>query len=817
MRKMTNTAVAMAIMAGYLLAGGTAKATDYYWNNTGGGTYGTAGNWNPSGPPPAADNAYFTSNASYTVTWGASAAASNAAFNAPGGAVTLDTGANTWSLSGGLNLANTMTLKLNKGTLTTGGGSTLNYATDFNIGGGAADNTFTWNITGGTTTFDSAGAASETANALHIGNVNSPGGRGILNISGASTVVNNDNWLHIGRGNAGSGNQLNITGGAKLNTGGSSYIGYQGGLGSALVDGTGSVWTVGWVVVGKNGTGNSLIVTNGGKLVSGLTVGETSYNQALITGPGSSVTGSTCNVGQWYGATGNKLTVEKGATAWFAGNVGTTYFGKDASGVNPASQSNSIVVTGAGSTFAVTGAWAYVQGINTSFRVRDGGSAYIGGFPGDGSVAGGGTVFEVADTGSALSVYSWNVHSVSLIVTNGGSFVSRAGTFYLGQSSGSAASVLVRDPGSSLSVTGSPFRVGAAANSTATITVENGGRFIQTDDSNWGLSIGYGAGSAGSIVVAGAGSEFGRTGANFGAIAVGGSGARLVVTNQGTFWTYSRSGLSVGWAPNCTSNTVLVADGGLLDFRKNPDNQAYISVSNQVGNVVSNIGGIFQFVHANPVVAPGAFGNVVIDGGTVSFKDINTADVRCNQSGYGMDSATRVQWLGANGFRLNAAMNINNANQAYTFANTLGPANFARLELINGAQWRGGTATIGSGGKLVVGTGTNTVGAGVAFASGGSLAVTFNGPGQSSYLQASGATVNVNNATLGLTLGAAPQKDVPYPILGATGGGSIAGSFQSNELTASYGGTNYVMTVRSSGGTVSIVWASKKGTLIRFL
>jgi T5SS/PEP-CTERM-associated repeat protein len=318
-------------------------------NRSAGGTYGASGNWTPSGPPSSPDNANFTNNATYTVTWGASASAANAAFGAPGGAVTLDTTANyAWTLSGGLNLANTMTLVTKRGTLNTAGDSTLNYPTDFIIGNStaASGNTFTWNITGGTTKFLSAGAASESANALYIGNSSSPGGRGILNISGASTVVNNDNWLHIGRGNAGSGNQLRITGGAKLNTGGYSYIGWQGGLGAAVMDGAGSVWTVGGVVVGRNGTGNSLIVTNGGKLVSGVSVGESSSNQAIITGPGSTVTGTTCSVGYWYGSTGNNLTVEKGATAWFSGNVANTFFGRDAGSGNPASQSNSIIVTG---------------------------------------------------------------------------------------------------------------------------------------------------------------------------------------------------------------------------------------------------------------------------------------------------------------------------------------------------------------------------------------------------------------------------------------------------------------------------------------
>jgi T5SS/PEP-CTERM-associated repeat protein len=804
--------VVAGIVAGLLLAGGPAWATEYYWTNSAGGTYGAAGNWNPSGPPSSSDNANFTNNATYTVTWGASASAANAAFSAPGGAVTLDTTANcAWTLSGGLTLANTMTLSPNRGTLNTAGDSTLNYLTDFTIGG-ASGNTFTWNITGGTTKFLSDGAASESANVLHVGQ----SGRGILNISGASTVVTNNNWLHIGR-YADQYCELNITNGGKLYTGGQTYIGWESLYNKALVSGTGSVWTIPAVSVGKGGSGryNTLVVTNGGSLVGSITAGvEGSSNQVIITGPGSSVTGTACNVGLWYGATGNNLTVEKGATAWFAGNAVNTFFGRDASGVDPATQSNSILVTGAGSTFTVTSSWAYVGGSNTSFRVRDGGSAYIGWFPGDGSVGGVGTVFEVADTGSVLSVYEWVAHNVSLIVTNGGSFVSRVRYFKLGQSSGSAASVLVRDPGSTLSVTGTPFLVGEGANSTGSITVENGGRFEYTNPNSdtWGMPIGYGAGSTGSIVVAGAGSVFGANFLTFGRIYVVGSGSRLVVTNQATFWTYSREGLTVGWDASRTNNTVLVADGGLLDFRRNPDSQAYISVINQAGNVVSNIGGIFQFVHANPIVDPGAFGKVVINGGTVSFRDIADATVLCNQSGTGMDSAERVQWLGANGFRLNSASNTT-ANQAYTFTTNNGAANFARLDLFNGSLYRGGAVTIGSGGTLTVTGAVSTIATNLTIQSGGAYRVTLDAGGTMSRVAVTNGTVTLGG-TLAIELASAPQPGVLYTVLDNQGANPVSGSFGAI-AEATYGGRSYAFLVRTTGGTGNDVVAGlARGTVI---
>jgi hypothetical protein len=73
--------------------------------------------------------------------------------------------------------------------------------------------------------------------------------------------------------------------------------------------------------------------------------------------------------------------------------------------------------------------------------------------------------------------------------------------------------------------------------------------------------------------------------------------------------------------------------------------------------------------------------------------------------------------------------------------------------------------------------------------------------------------VNLNNATLSLTLTAAPRMNVAYPILGATGGGSITGSFQNNSVTASYGGKQYTMAVRYEANAASIIVLAPRGSV----
>src|ERR1051325_8211904 len=83
------------LFVGILLMCHPVHAADSYWTNSAGGTFSTPGNWNP-GVPTAADNANFTNNASYTVSWSANAANANAYFNPAGGTVIQDISASSW-------------------------------------------------------------------------------------------------------------------------------------------------------------------------------------------------------------------------------------------------------------------------------------------------------------------------------------------------------------------------------------------------------------------------------------------------------------------------------------------------------------------------------------------------------------------------------------------------------------------------------------------------------------------------------------------------------------------------------------------------
>ena len=123
---------------------------------------------------------------------------------------------------------------------------------------------------------------------------------------------------------------------------------------------------------------------------------------------------------------------------------------------------------------------------------------------------------------------------------------------------------------------------------------------------------------------------------------------------------------------------------------------------------LTNNGGVLQFTNASPTITPGAFGNFMITNGTVSFRGITNADVKCNQSGKALDSTNKVAFYGTNTFMLNAATNTT-TQQAYTFSSNYGATNWSGLILTNGAMWRGGDIVITNGTLAGAGVISNNV------------------------------------------------------------------------------------------------------------
>jgi len=312
---------------------------DRFWTNAAGGNYHVAGNWLSNLVATAQDNANFTNNASYQVNWTADASVSNAFFNARSGTATQAIGGFAWLLtnsyivgrdsgataavthaSGSLRVTNsagsarlvvgesgrgTFTLNggsvtadflistnngvpfgnypfnFNSGTLTTLHGSTISQPIELFVGRGSEP--AVWTMSGGTNRI-------ENGNSQFTRMGDTPGGRGVITVTGSGTVWSNSGTLLVGY--LGSSNQVFVREGGKMASA-NGYIGFNAGANSneVWITGGGSLWTCFDFAVGFTGSNNRLVVTNGGMMSGfyggvGTGIGSSS-NSVIVTGSGS--------------------------------------------------------------------------------------------------------------------------------------------------------------------------------------------------------------------------------------------------------------------------------------------------------------------------------------------------------------------------------------------------------------------------------------------------------------------------------------------------------------------------------------------------
>jgi hypothetical protein len=283
----------------------------------------------------------------------------------------------------------------------------------------------------------------------------------------------------------------------------------------------------------------------------------------------------------------------------------------------------------------------------------------------------------------------------------------------------------------------------------------------------------------------------------------GGPFSSLVVSNGGQVLVYRTTYIGSATSGN---NSILVGPGGLLEMGVGNYGDALI-IGSAAGNTISNSGGVFQFKASafNNINNGGNSANISITDGTVSFCGITDADVGVSAPG-GKLNNTVMTWSGANTFMLNNATN-KSSGQAYTFQPG-NPTNFARLALLNGSLYRGGTATFGSGGVLMVTNGAAAI-TNVVLQAGATLAVHLKATNDYSQLTALG-TVDVTGSTLAVSLGAAPDRDgFEYVIIRKNTAGGVTGTFANSTVIPTFGGREYPLRVNYAGGDgndVSLVY-----------
>jgi len=549
-------------------------------------------------------------------------------------------------------------------------------------------------------------------------------GSGVSNntalVTGTGSLWQNSADFTVGF--TGSGAQLVISNGGRVV---STYgkIGDQAGAdgGSVIVTGPGSTWTntvnpggnLGlWV--GASGKSNQLTISNGGRVHTGgdLLVGQalsSAGNAVLITGSNSqlSVSGS-----MFFGSNsdGNQGTLSDGGRLSVSGN---SSIGNAAGGSNTL-----FVVTDTGSVFSTVNTLKVGdESSRNRLRIENGGRVESGvGVIGSASFVRSNSVV-VSGPGSL-----WNATSDiivgfdgvgnSLVITNGGrvnSLNADIGSYHPQASSGSNNIAIVTGAGSvwSNSATGgggvAGLHVGTRGRDNQLI-ISDGGRV----DAFAALVGRFSTGNGNSLLVTGTNSLLNLYGGSSGYLIVSwqaGHGNQLVVSNGGAVNAgHVRVALDIAdssgsihvtgnnsilrgldLATGAGTGRVLVTDSGTLEIN---------DLTASATGSISNRSAIYQFTSATPAITPGG-GSIMMTNGTISYRGVTGADINNAQVG-------NISKSGESGFRLNNSSNAVVAS--YTF-NSGNPSNYQRLALMNNSRWTSANLTIGTGGGLTGGAG----------------------------------------------------------------------------------------------------------------
>jgi len=654
------------------------------------------------------------SNTQFTISNGAHVNNGNATIGAGGGNTILVTGSNSlWNSSAGF------TVNGNGNQLTVSDGAAVSVGGTNYIGYGSGDNNNTVLVTGSGTVWTNGGALYISYN----------GQNNSLVISNGATVASASGWTSGNGSNsvlvAGNNSTWNI--GSTLNLGGYDQF---------TISGTGAVVRAGGTMLMSGG--NQLTITNGGQLIIGGNFrAQNAQDVILVTGPGSVWTNSGAfDLGKYFGD--NQMIIANGGVIVSADAL----IGKGSSG--SVVTSNSVLVTGAGSRWNISGNLTEAGGSYQTVTVSNGGVVQVSGNVLVGTVSG-------------------DINN-QIVVAGGGLTATNAGTGILTIGSGgalnlNAGAVLVNQ----LTATG-------AVNIAGGTLTTYGAQLIVTNGST--LAIGNTAGQTATWnILGGTNSIVSAGGHNTALGTVAGAQARLLVTGAGVILTNS-SNLRIGNVAGADNNQLTVADGAQL-IKQNALFIGDASSGNQMtlttGGVVNN--GWYGYLGYNA----SATGNTVLITGAGSAWR-NSSDLQVGGSGGGNQmtiadgGALRVNGYTFVGYNASASNNTilvtgNGSVWTNTSALYLGCQSTGNTLIIsnNGVVVVGGTVNVGynntvnnrlilAGGQLNASTitvssnntfqGTGTITGNVQIQSGGTLS-----PGNSI-----GTLVFSNNLTLAGTL-----------------------------------------------------------------
>jgi T5SS/PEP-CTERM-associated repeat protein/autotransporter-associated beta strand protein len=701
------------------------------------GDWFTAGNWNNGVPNAVSSDAIVDNGGTAQIATGGAAETFELTVGTNNGSGTVQI------TNGSLAIGDLAILGLssgaNTGTLTvSGSGASVTHTADFFRVGSFG--TGILNIdTGGSFVSSSTDGMILGANSGSAGTVNlggTPGSRGVLQARfigeglGDGAIEWNGGILQA------AANQSNFlqgfeAGDVTINAGGATLDtnGFDVGVGVVL-DGTGDLT--------KTGTG--VLTLSGASTYGGKTI---------VEGGSLVVTGSLASTSEVYGGNsygGTNLTLSSG---------GTVTTGSASIGVTAASDTNTALVTGTGSTLTVTGDLNVgFQGSDNTLTIQSAGKVQanatkIGGY--DGST---GNEVVVSGTNSLLSnttyiAVGYGGDGNALTIQNGGK-ASNADAFVGYRFDGSSTSdnneVLVTGTGSLWENTGT-FSLGYYGDGN-TLQIAAGGKVTVNGTAKDAL-IGFDAGSSGNgMIVTGPGSQFannatfyiGNNGQNNTLdvlagglvtsmnVRIGGgaasTGNNATVDGTGSVWNIGGT-LRVG--SNGGSNSLDITGGGVVNVTGN----SFVGYASTSSNNTVTVSGTGSLLDANALVVgrDGTNNLLLVEaGGEVEATSLTLAQnagssgtLRVGSGGPAgiVDVATITGGSGTAAVQFN---HTGTASFAFTLAGSLSVAKSGAgtSTLAGNNTYTGGTTV--SGGVLAY-TGTSNLGSGTMTVAGGELQV----------------------------------------------------------------------------------------------
>lgn len=665
------------------------------------------------------------------------------------------------------------------------------------------------------------GGASVSTGALYIGS--GPTSTGTVTLENGSQL-SSSGYLYVGFGGdgvSGANGYLNVLSGSDVTSANSVISNGTNTHGSAVVDGAGSTWdTTNHLLVGGGSLG-TLEITNGGYVEAG---SAAVANSAAASGSFVTVRGSAGGTASRWNVLGDLLlgAVGEGTLEILDGgdvDVDAAYLGSTGTG------RGTIAVDDA--TLDIVDRIGVGYDGEGELTIRNGGTVDSDGAilgwnasaSGTATVTGSGSRWDNTDT-----LFVGNLGDGFLTIADGGVVTSTLG--YVGTENGSDSEATVTGAGSSWEMSDA-FIAGHNTGAEGTVTISAGGKISALQGILGDLS-----GSIGTMAVTGTGSTWsaivdpmvlysgdlnvGRFGTGNLSVLAGGSvvGNRLHIANEaGSAGTALVSGAGSNMTITGRLSVGIEGDGILTVA-----NGATISAGSIVIADEATSSGVLNIGAAAGSTAATA-GTVTAS--TVTFGD-GTGEIVFNHTASNYVFGADVEGDGTLSF-LSGTTNLTGDYTDFTGALSIAggyvSVNTSTLsvvaDVLSGATLGGngtlGNVAVASGGTVAPGNSIGTINvANITFAAGSIYSVEVNDAGASDLINASGtatidsgASVNVGPVN-GTDDGTSYTSGTVYTILTAAGGvtgtfGTLTDSFAFLDATLSYGANDVYLTLLRNG------------------